>query len=129
MLNSCFYYLFRVGTACALQLAINIGPAGEMRHHTSEWKQEMKLNRTQIIATIIISSLFASGAAVADDKDAAAATMAATPADTAELNRDLAEAAHTAAVEDAIEGVLAANKLDLDIRFIGRTSVSIADGS
>ncbi len=88
----------------------------------------MKLNRTQIIVTIAISSLFAVNAAVADDKAAVAATTAATTADTTELNRDLAEAAHTAAVEDAIEGLLAANKLDLDIRVIGRTSVTIADG-
>lgn len=94
----------------------------------------MKLNRTQIIATIVISSLFAASATIAGDRDAVVATTAATTADTAELNRNLvasahlAEAAHTAAVEDAIEGVLAANKLDLDIRFIGRTSVSIADG-
>ncbi len=88
----------------------------------------MKLNRTQIIATIVISSLFAASAAVADDKDAVAATTATATADTAEVNRNLAEAAHTAAVEDAIEAVLAANKLDLDIRVIGRTSVTIADG-
>ncbi len=92
----------------------------------------MTLNRTRIIATIIISSLFAVSAAVADDQDAIASTTAvataATTADTAELNRNLAASANTAAVEDAIEGVLAANKLDLDIRFIGRTSVKIADG-
>ena len=88
----------------------------------------MKLNRTQIIATIVISSLFAASAAVADDKAAVTTATAATTADTAELNRDLAEAAHAAAVEDAIEGLLAANKLDLDIRVIGRTSVTIADG-
>ncbi len=86
----------------------------------------MKLNRTQIIATIVISSLFAASAAVADDK--AVVTTATATADTTELNKNLAEAAHTAAVEDAIEGLLAANKLDLDIRVIGRTSVTIADG-
>ena len=85
----------------------------------------MTLNRTRIIATIVVSSLFAASAAVADDQDGIAAATAAT---TAELNRDLAALANTAAVEDAIEGVLAANKLDLDIRFIGRTSVKIADG-
>ncbi len=88
----------------------------------------MKLNRTQIIATIVISSLFAASAAVADDKAVVTTATAAATADTTELNKNLAEAAHTAAVEDAIEGVLAANKLDLDIRFIGRTSVSIANG-
>ena len=91
----------------------------------------MTLNRTRIIATIIVSSLFAASAAVAADQDAIASTTAtataATTADTAELNRNLAASANTAAVEDAIEGVLAANKLDLDIRFIGRTSVKIAD--
>lgn len=95
---------------------------------TNRMEAEMKLNRTQIIATMVISGLFAASAAVADDKDAVAATTATATADTAELNRNLAEAAHTAAVKDAIEGVLAANKLDLDIRFIGRTSASIADG-
>ena len=88
----------------------------------------MKLNRTQIIATIVISSLFAASAAVADDETAVTTATAATTADTAELNRNLAASAHTAAVEDAIEGLLAANKLDLDIRVIGRTSVTIADG-
>ena len=85
----------------------------------------MTLNRTGIIATIVVSSLFAANAAVADDQDGIAAATVAT---TAELNRDLAALANTAAVKDAIEGVLAANKLDLDIRFIGRTSVKIADG-
>jgi hypothetical protein len=88
----------------------------------------MTRNRTHIIATIVVSSLFAASTAVADDQDEAAAATAATTTDTAELNRNLAASANTAAVEDAIEGVLAANKLDLDIRFIGRTSVKIADG-
>ncbi len=87
----------------------------------------MTLNRTRIIATIIVSSLFAASAAVADDQDVVAAATVATTADTAELNRNLAASANTAAGEDAIEGVLAANKLDLDIRVIGRTSLKIAD--
>ncbi len=88
----------------------------------------MTLNRTCIIATIVVSSWFAASAALADDQDVVAAATVATAADTAELNRNFAASANTAAVEDAIEGVLAANKLDLDIRFIGRTSVKIADG-
>ncbi len=88
----------------------------------------MTRNRTHIIATIVVSSLFAANAAVADDQDVVAAATVATTADTAELNRNFAASANTAAVEDAIEGVLAANKLDLDIRFIGRTSLKIADG-
>ncbi len=88
----------------------------------------MTLNRTRIIATIVVSNWFAASAAVADDQDVVAAATVATTADTAELNRNFAASANTAAVEDAIEGVLAANKLDLDIRFIGRTSLKIADG-
>ena len=88
----------------------------------------MTLNRTCIIATIVVSSWFAASPAVADDQDVVAAATVATTADTAELNRNFAASANTAAVEDAIEGVLAANKLDLDIRFIGRTSLKIADG-
>ncbi len=88
----------------------------------------MTRNRTRIIATIVISGLFAATAVAADGKDAVADTKAATTTDTAKLNSSLAESANTAAVEDAIEAVLAANKLDLDIRFVSRTSVKIADG-
>jgi len=88
----------------------------------------MTLNRTRIIATIVVSNWFAASAAVAHDQDVVAAATVATTADTAELNRNFAASANTAAVEDAIEAVLAANKLDLDIRFIGRTSLKIADG-
>jgi len=67
-------------------------------------------------------------AAAANDKVADAKMAAANAANAAELNRQLAKSATTAAVEDAVEAVLAANKLDLDIRFIGRTSVKIAEG-
>lgn len=88
----------------------------------------MTRNTTRIIATIIISSWFVAAAAAADDKDAVVETTAKATADTAKLNSSLAESANTAAVEEAIEAVLADNKLDLDIRFIGRTSVEIADG-
>ena len=90
--------------------------------------QKMTRNTTRIIAAIVISGLFAATAVAADDKDAVAETKAATTTDTAKLNSNLADSANTAAVEDAIEAVLAANKLNLDIRFVGRTSVKIADG-
>jgi len=90
--------------------------------------QKMTRNTTRIVATIALSSLFAAHVAAADDQDAVAETKAATLVDTAEVNSTLAESATTAAVEDAIEAVLAENKLDLDIRFVGRTSVKIADG-
>ena len=72
--------------------------------------------------------MLAAPAAAADDKDADAKMAAATAANAAEANRKLAKSATTAAVEDAVEAVLAENKLDLDIRFVGRTSVKIADG-
>ena len=75
-----------------------------------------------------MSGMLVAPAAAADDKDAGAKMAAASAADTAELNRKLAKSATTAAVEDAVEAVLAENKLDLDIRIIGRTSVKIADG-
>ena len=85
---------------------------------------KMTLNRNRIIATIVVSGLFAASAPAAENQDAVAET---TTADTAELNRNRAESANTAAVEDAIEAVLADNKLALDIHFISRTSVKIAD--
>ena len=98
-----------------------------MRHHSHEWMHKMTLKRNRIIATIVVSGLFAASAPAAENHDAVAETTAATTADTTELNRNRAESANTAAVEDAIEAVLADNKLALDIHFIGRTSVKIAD--
>jgi hypothetical protein len=89
--------------------------------------QKMTLNRNRIIATIVVSGLIAAGAPAAENQDAVTESTAATAADTAELNRSRAESANTAAVEDAIEAVLADNKLELGIRLIGRTSVTIAD--
>lgn len=83
---------------------------------------------TRIITTLLVSGMLAAPAAATDDKDADAKLAAANVADAAELNRELAKSATTAAVEDAVEAVLAANKLDLDIRFVGRTSVKVADG-
>ncbi len=85
-------------------------------------------------AALIAYSLFTASAMAADYMDTVTATVAAPKADTAKPeaqsaeSAQLAESATTAAVEDAIEAVLAANKLDLEIRFVGRTSVSIADG-
>jgi len=89
---------------------------------------EMTLKMTRIITTLLVSGMLATPAAAADDKDADAKMAAASAANAAEQNRKLAKSATTAAVEDAVATVLAENKLDLDIRFIGRTSVRIADG-
>lgn len=88
----------------------------------------MTLNLTRIIPTLLLSGMLVAQPAVADEQDAAAMTAAANAATAAEVNRKLAESATDAAVADAVEAVLAENKLDLDIRFIGRTSVKIADG-
>ena len=84
---------------------------------------DMQANLTRIIATMLVFALFAASAAVAEDKDAVAETAT----DTTELNRNRARSANTAAAEDAIESVLAANRLRLDIRLIDRTSVQVAD--
>ena len=88
----------------------------------------MTLNMTRIITSLLLSGMLVAQPAAADDPDATANTAAASAADTAAVNRKLAESATAAAVQDAVEAVLAENKLDLDIRFIGRTSVKIADG-
>lgn len=46
----------------------------------------------------------------------------------ADAQRDLARAANKVAAEEAAKAVQAANRLDLDIRLIGPTSVKIASG-
>jgi hypothetical protein len=43
-----------------------------------------------------------------------------------QLSRDSAKAANEAAASDAVKAVIEANRLDLDIRLIGRTSITIA---
>jgi hypothetical protein len=88
----------------------------------------MRLLRTRILKTIAVLSLFVAGVATADDEATVAEAEHATTTDTASLNTDLAASANIAAAEDAVEAVLAANKLDLDIRLIGRTLEKIADG-
>jgi len=49
-----------------------------------------------------------------------------TVVDTDTVNRELAREANTAAAEQAATAVIEENKLDLDIRLIGPTSVKIA---
>ena len=94
----------------------------------TEWMHKMRLNKTGILRTIAVLGLFAAAAAAADDEQAVADPERVATSDTASVNRNLAASANIAAAEDAIEAVLAANKLDLDIRLIGRTSENIADG-
>ncbi len=94
----------------------------------TEWMHKMRLTRNRILRTIAVSGLFAASGAAADDNEAVAGTERATTTDTAGVNRNLAALANIAAAEDAIEAVLAANKLALEIRFVGATSEKIADG-
>lgn len=75
------------------------------------------------IATTITLSLLAGGAAAGESADDDVIEVRARlVSDPAEVNRDLAKRAHAAAVEDAIQALLADNKVELDIRVIGRTS-------
>lgn len=93
----------------------------------NEWMLNMKVNVTKAIATIIATTLLAAGTAAAEERDPAAVAATVTTSDTAELNRDRAKSATTAAVEDAIASVRAANKLRLDTRLLDRISVHAAD--
>jgi len=126
-LNGCFFSVSQVGTTCALSLTQILTPVA-IAPSPNEWMHKMTHKTTRIIATITLSSLLSAAAAAAADKDAAAESTAVTTVETAALNRNLAASATTAAAEDAIEAVLAANKLDLDIRFIGRTSGKFPGG-
>ena len=94
----------------------------------TEWMHKMRLNKIGFLRTIAVLGLFAAGAAAADDKQAIADPERVATPDTASVHRNLALSANIAAAEDAVEAVLAANKLDLDIHLIGRTSEHIADG-
>ena len=77
---------------------------------------------TRRIVTIIIMNLSGAATAAAENEDVAVDVT-----DPAALGMTLVETANTAAIEEAIEAVLAENKLDLDSRFTGRTSLTIVD--
>ena len=82
-------------------------------------------NRRTVFAGLVLTSLLTINASIADEVIVTESlTDAAT--NTSELNRDLAAKAQAAAVEKAVEAVLAETRLDLDIRLIGPTSVTIA---
>jgi hypothetical protein len=63
--------------------------------------------------------------AFAGDSDEPAAETVTTPD---QHSRETAKAANEAAVSEAVNAVMDANRLDLDIRLIGRTSVTVASG-
>jgi nucleoid-associated protein YgaU len=74
------------------------------------------------LAAIVASTILTlAPASYADDALQTAAD------DTAAAHRDMAKKATTDAAQLAIESVQADNKLDLDIRLIGPTSVTIAN--
>ena len=84
----------------------------------------MKTKR-HLATGLALATLFAANAGFADEivvteKPENATTRA------VDAQREQAEKANTAAVERAVEAVLADTRLDLDIRLIGPTSVKIA---
>ena len=82
----------------------------------------MLIRTTPIIASFVALALFAGGASASDEELDIIETTARAVANPDEVNRTLARRAHAAAVEQAVEGVLAANASNLDIRIAGRTS-------
>lgn len=82
-------------------------------------------HKRTLVAGIALAGLLAVNAAIGDEIVVTEARDKNTiQAD--DQQRDLARKANEAAVEKAIEDVLASTKLDLDIRLIGPTSVMIA---
>jgi hypothetical protein len=75
---------------------------------------------TRAIATIVAAVLLTASVNATETADSAKSDPAAK--NTEETNRVLARQANNVAVEDAIDAVLHANKLALDIRMNGRTS-------
>jgi len=71
-------------------------------------------------------SLSAAQALAGDVAEPTTATESATPD---QHTRENARAANEAAADEAVTAVIEATKLDLDIRLIGRTSISVAAGS
>ena len=82
-------------------------------------------NRRTVFAGLVLTSLLTVNVSIADEIVVTESLTNATT-DTGGLNRDLAAKAQAAAVEKAVEAVLAETRLDLDIRLIGPTSVKIA---
>ena len=82
-------------------------------------------NRRTVFAGLVLTSLLTMNASIADEVVVTEPLTDATT-NTSGLNRDRAAKAQAAAVEKAVETVLAETRLDLDIRLIGPTSVKIA---
>lgn len=80
--------------------------------------------RVRVALSLAAASLLL-GSMVHADEAGPAKTEAAL-ADAGKVNRELAREANELAAEKAVKSVLENNKLDLDIRLIGPTSVKIA---
>ena len=89
----------------------------------------MLINHGKIIATIMLSALAATSAIAADSAENALASIDGARPETAAVNRDLARRATRAAIEDAIDAVLSANRQHLDFRMNGRTSTKASEES
>ena len=96
---------------------------GGMRHHLTEWMQEMTTELKSLIAPVVLMAVLASATATADDKG-----LTEQKKEAAAAGKMLADTAITTAVEDAIKAVLVDNKLELDIHFNDRTSQITVDG-
>ena len=89
----------------------------------------MLKNHLKTVALIFTAALMATSVSAADAPDAGVDRSSPPAPDSAATNRNLAREATTAAAEDAIEAVLIANRLHLDIRLNGRTSGRTSDES
>lgn len=83
---------------------------------------KMLSKHCQTIATIIVAALLTTGACAADSAENGPARNDPARPKAAEMNRALARQANKAAVEDAVEAVLYANRQHLDFLINGRTS-------
>ena len=97
--------------------------AGARRWLTPEWMHRMTNELTRIMATMVLLGSLAVATAATEEKDIDPATQ-----DARVTGKVLIEPAHDAAVKDAIEAVLAGNRMELDIRFADRTSEIVVDG-
>jgi len=82
-------------------------------------------DKRTLVAALALAGLLAVNAAIGDEI-VVTETRDESTIQADEQQRNLARKANEAAVEKAVEDVLASTKLDLDIRLIGPTSVMIA---
>ena len=76
--------------------------------------------------TLVVAALFAASLPAQADQAARADAVTRPAINTNTVNREQARTANEQAAEQAIEAVLEANRLDLDIKLIGPTSKKIA---